>query len=139
MEQMLCLSVENIYPGRNALSLCPGPKRGLLRLRRMRPDPSSRKPVTERGRVGLAGSLWPRTHTRTQPEHRPAGTAQQQPFPSLIPCPTALFATITMVAIMMVVVVVMTMVVVMMVVIMMVVVVVIMLVMVVIMMMVMVV
>lgn len=64
MEQMPCLSVENIYPGRNALPICLSPIRGLLRLKSMRADFSSSRPVAQRGRVGLAGVLMPRTHTR---------------------------------------------------------------------------
>lgn len=64
MEQMLCLSVENVYPGRNTLPICRGPVRGLLRLQSMRPDSSSSRPVAQRGRVGLAGGPRPRTHPR---------------------------------------------------------------------------
>lgn len=64
MEQMLCLNVENIYPGRNALPIGLEPMRGLLRLKSRRPDSSSHRPVFQRGRLGLAGGLRPRTHTR---------------------------------------------------------------------------
>lgn len=64
MERMLFLSVENTYPGIEALLICLEPIRGLLRLKSMRPDSSSSKPVAQRGRVRISGGLRPRTYPR---------------------------------------------------------------------------
>lgn len=73
MEQMLCSSVESTYPGRNALPICLGPTAGLLRLKGMRPDSSSSKPVAQRGRGGCQESGSPELTLETQPSNSPFG------------------------------------------------------------------